>query len=387
MSICMVSWEFPPRSVGGIASHCLGLSRSLVAQGCEVHLVTLDFPDVPAEENVEGIRVHRVSVDIGHPSFLLWVLAFNHFMEKKVADLNTSSRFELIHCHDWLTVPTGITSKHFLAKPLVATFHSTERGRSQGASDPDGFAVNGIERWGAHEAERLITVSHSMADQVCEEYAVPRGKVRVIPNGVDPSQYEMTVDRARVRGRYGLSEHERLVLFVGRMVPAKGVGYLINAVPAIRRRYPDAWFVMVGDGWQRKQLEEQALSTGGDVRIIFTGLLPTRELIELMHAADVLTVPSIYEPFGIVAIEGMACGVPVVASNVDGLSEIIQHMETGLHVSPRSPESIASAVDQILSDQSLAKEIAYNARQSILSRYNWESVAKQTLSVYGEAIR
>ncbi|MEM2906035.1 MAG: glycosyltransferase family 4 protein [Candidatus Bathyarchaeia archaeon] len=385
MNICMVSWEFPPRIVGGIASHCFGLSRSLAAQGCEVHVVTLDFPGAPMEEQVDGVKVHRVQVEIGHPNFLVWTLLFNHFMEKRVADLNAVFRFEVVHCHDWLTVPVGVASKHFLGRPLVATFHSTERGRTQGLSDPDGYAISGIEWWGLYEAKRLITVSHSMADQVCSEYKVPREKVRVIPNGVNPAEYEVSVDRARVRGRYGLSVHDKLVLFVGRLVPAKGVEYLIDAVPAISKRYPNVRFILVGDGWQRKQLEDRAHSTGEGWRVIFAGFLPEGELKELMHAADVLTVPSVYEPFGIVAIEGMACGLPVVASSVDGLSEVVQHMKTGVHVYPRSPESIAWGVDQVFSNESLAKDIAYNAKQSVLARYNWDSVAKETLSVYREA--
>ncbi len=385
MNVCMLSWEFPPRIVGGIASHCLGLSRSLVSQGCEVHVVTLDFPGAPAEENVDGVKVHRVSVETGHPNFLVWTLLFNHFLEKRVADVNAFSRFEIIHSHDWLTVHAGIAAKHFLAKPLVATFHSTERGRTQGLSDPDAFTISGLEWWGIYEAKRLIAVSHSMADQVCGEYRVPRDKVRVIPNGVDPAQYEIHVDKARVRGRFGLSEHDRLVLFVGRLVPAKGVEYLISAVPAISRRYPNARFILVGDGWQRKQLEDRARSTGESWRIIFAGFIPTRDVIELLHAADVLAVPSVYEPFGIVAVEGMACGVPVVASNVDGLSEVVQHMKTGLHIYPRSPESIEWAVDQVFSNQNLAREMAYNAKQSVLAKYNWDSVAKETLWVYKEA--
>lgn len=385
MNICMLSWEFPPRIVGGIASHCYGLSKSLVAQGCYVHVVTLDFPGAAAEEDVKGVKVHRVPVETGHPNFLLWSMIFNHFMEKKVAALGSLSRFDIVHFHDWLTAPAGIASKHFLSRPLVATYHSTERGRSQGVSDPDGFTISGLEWWGLYEAERLITVSRSMADRICNEYQVPRGKLRVIPNGVDPAQYEMQVNRAVVRRRFGLSTHDRLVLFVGRLVPAKGVEHLISAAPRISRRYPNTRVVLVGEGWQRRQLEEHARTTAENWRIIFTGFRPTVEVIELMHAADVLVVPSVYEPFGIVAIEGMACGIPVVASNVDGLSEIVEHMKTGVHIYPRSPDSIEWAVDQIFSNQKLAEEIAYNARRSIVDRYTWESVAKSTISVYEEA--
>jgi len=386
MKICMLTWEFPPRIVGGIARHCYGLAKALAQYGHEVHVITLDFPGTPSYEEMDGLRVYRTAVELGHPSFITWVLLFNHFMEKKAANVSHLVKFDLVHIHDWLTAQVGISLKHHLRKPMVLTVHSTEHGRS-GLNNPDSYTIDGIEWWATYEASRVIVTSEFMKREVCGHFRLPQGKVEVIPNAIEVTKFSISVDRESVRLRYGVRHNEKLVLSVGRLVPQKGIEYFIQAIPLIVGKHPDTKFIIVGDGWMRNHLEELSRSTGCRQRIRFTGFIPDSELRELMMSSDVLVVPSVYEPFGIVALEGMAAGVPVVASQVGGLAEIIEHDRTGVFVYPRSPESIAWGVDYVLSNPDHSKWLARNAWENVRRVYSWEAAAKRTIKIYEEVVK
>lgn len=377
----MVSWEYPPRIVGGIASHCAGLAEALVKNGVETHVVTLEFPGASAFEDYKGIKIHRAQISVGHPNFMTWILLFNHFLEKKIAELSHTSSFDLVHIHDWLVAPAGIAAKFFLGKPLLTTLHSTENGRS-GLHTPDAYMIDGVEWWSAYEAKKIIVTSNSMKHEVCGHFHVPWEKVDIIPNGIDVSKFDVNVDRNAVRSRFGVAPHEKLILYVGRLVPQKGVEYLIHAAPMIVSRYHDTRFIIVGEGWMRDYLQGLANASGYGWKINFTGFLPDPEMVALMKSADVLVVPSIYEPFGIVPLEGMAAGVPVVASQVGGMAEIIEHDKTGVYVYPRSPESIAWGVTHLLFNQSHAQWIVQNALNAARNIYSWDAIAKKTLQVY-----
>ena len=378
----MLTWEFPPRIVGGIARHCLGLSKALAKNNHEVHVVTLEFPGTPMFEDIEGVKVHRVRIELGHPNFITWTFIFNHFMEKLVAVLNREFDFNVIHIHDWLTAPVGIASKHYLNKPLVSTVHSTEVGRAQGLHSPDSFLIDGIEWWMTYEAERIISCSSSMKWELERHFHLPSEKIIVIPNAIEISKYERKIDRESVKRRYGIEPYEKVVLFIGRLVPQKGVEYLVRAIPLILQQHRNVKFVIAGDGWSKNYLEDLARSAGFGDKIRFLGFISDLELTELTMSADVLVVPSVYEPFGIVALEGMAAGIPVVAANVGGLSEIIEHDRTGVLVYPKNFESIAWGVNRVLSDSGYSNWLVQNARRKVQEAYSWKAVAKRTVEVY-----
>ena len=386
MKVGTLTWEFPPRVVGGIARHCEGLAKALVQQNHDVHLFTLDFPGSPNYEEMNGVKVYRASTELGHPNFLTWVLLFNHFLSKRMADATKAVDFDVMHVHDWLAAFSGISFKHYMKKPMVLTVHSTEVGRAQGLHSADSFSINGIEWWATYEADRVIVCSQSMKKEICDHFNLSLDKVDVIPNAIDVPKYQIPVDRGAVRQRFGVGYDEKLILCVGRLVPQKGVEYFIRAIPTIAKRYPKAKFIIVGEGWSRDLLEAEARASGHVEKIRFTGFASDKEVIELMTSADVLVVPSIYEPFGIVALEGIATGVPVVASQVGGLAEVIDHDRTGLFAYPRSPESIAWAIDRILSDPDHAKWLTENAKEKLHKAYSWEAVAMKTVEVYRKVV-
>jgi glycogen(starch) synthase len=386
MKVGTLTWEYPPRVVGGIARHCEGLAKALVKQNHDVHLFTLDFPGSPDYEEIDGVKIYRTSTELGHPNFLTWVLMFNHFLSKRMADITRKVDFDVMHVHDWLAAFSGISFKHYIKKPMVLTIHSTEVGRAQGLHSPDSFSINGIEWWSTYEANRVIVCSHSMKNEICNHFSIPEKKVHVIPNAIDIPKYKTSIDRGLVRQRYGVGWGEKLVLCVGRLVSQKGIEYFIRAIPQIARHFPEAKYIIVGEGWSRDSLEAEARASGHANKIRFTGFASDQEVINLMTSADVLVVPSIYEPFGIVALEGMATGVPIVASQVDGLAEIIEHDRTGIFVFPKNPESIAWGIERILSDYDHAKWMTENAKEKLHKAYSWEAVAMKTVEVYRKVI-
>lgn len=378
----MVTWEYPPRIVGGIARHCEGLAKALVKMGHSIYVITLDFPGAPQYEEVEGVKIYRTSVELGHPSFIAWVFIFNHFMEKRIAMLSRDVKFDMIHIHDWLVALSGIAAKHYLKTPLVLTLHSTEVGRAFSLNNPDSYLIDGIEWWATYESKRVIVTSNSMKREVEEHFHLPQSKIDVIPNAIDASKYDVKVDRGAVKRRYGIAPDDRVVLFVGRLVPQKGVEYLIKATSKIVSNHPNTRIVIVGDGWLKEHLWSLTLLNEYNHKISFLGFLSDSELIELTLSSDVLVVPSTYEPFGIVALEGMAAGVPVVASNVGGLAEIIEHDRTGVLVYAGDPNSIAWGVNKILSDSNYARWLVENAKKKIREMYSWDAVARRTVEAY-----
>jgi len=386
MKVCVLTWEFPPLIVGGLARHCHGLGKAMAEKGHDINVATLAFPGSPASEEIDGVKVFRASAEIGHPHFITWTLLFNHFLEKRIADIDANADFDVLHVHDWLTAPAGIALKHFAKKPMVFTVHSTEYGRS-GLHSPDSFAIDGIEWWATYDASKVIVTTEFMKREVCGHFHLPWDKVDVIPNAIDFTKFNIYVDRDSVRRRYGINPHEKLVLCVGRLVPQKGVEYLIQAIPRIAQRYPEAKFIIVGEGWLKGHLEYLANQTGQRWKITFTGFIPDMELVNLMKSADVLVIPSIYEPFGIVALEGMAAGVPVVVSQIGGLTEVVEHDRTGIFVYARSSDSIAWGVDRVLSDWGHATWLTQNAKEKVQSTYSWEAVAMKTIEVFEKIAR
>ncbi len=385
MRIFMLSWEYPPRIIGGLARHVEGLSAALAAQGHEVHVVTLDFPGAPYEESTGSLYVHRVAVDLPAPTFHTWVLLFNHFFEKRVGQLAKQyGRPDVVHVHDWLTVSGGVAAKHLLRAPLVMTFHSTEASRSSLSKSPESALVEGLEWWGSYEAARVIAVSNWMRSEVVSQFKVPSQKVAEIPNAVDVSKFEKPVDVEATRHRWNVEPGDRLITAVGRLTSQKGFDDLIRAYPKIRSSVPASRLLLMGDGYMRRELEALAETEQVKAATTFAGFVSDSDLIDAIKSSDVVAVPSRFEPFGIIALEAMAAGVPVVVSKVGGLAEIVEDSVDGLEVEPNSPSSIADATVRLLSDRTLAGQLAARAKEKV-KVYNWETSARKTLSVYGEA--
>jgi glycosyltransferase involved in cell wall biosynthesis len=379
----MLSWEFPPRTVGGIAAHLFNLSRELVKLGVTTYVVTCDFPGAPEREVVNGAHVVRVdSYKTPSPDFATWDSLMNVNMQKEAATLisSLSRQVDIIHAHDWLVANAALGLKHVFRIPLVATIHSTEMGRRNGLHTDYERMIHQTERWLAHESWRVICCSQYMSEQVRWAYGLTQDRVKVIPNGVDSSMYEQEFDRTEFRKRFA-SPEEKIVLFVGRLVYEKGAQTLVGAMPKILSRV-NAKFVVVGEGGMKDSLMQQVTNMRLAHRIAFTGFLDEESLRKLYQIADVCVVPSLYEPFGITALEAMAAKTPLVASNSGGLSEIVEHDITGTKVHAGNADSVAWGVTKVLLDSGYANWIRHNAYQKALEVYDWTKIAKETKEFY-----
>ncbi|MCW4006741.1 MAG: glycosyltransferase family 4 protein [Candidatus Bathyarchaeota archaeon] len=391
LTVMMLSWEFPPRIVGGISPHVYYLSKSLVQNGVNVHVVTCDFPDAPSYEVVDGVHVHRIdSYKNPSPDFATWVYLMNLNMQKEAASIaaKLETPVDVFHAHDWLVANAGIGLKHIFRKPLLVTMHSTEIGRRDGLNTNTEKMIHETEAWLTYEAWRVVCCSDYMVQHVKWAFGLPNDKMVMVPNGVSPHVYNKLEkqDLSSFRRKYALPD-EKIVLYVGRLVYEKGVHLLINAVPKVLEQ-ADAKFIVAGTGYMRDQLSDIVRSMGLEHKVFFAGFVDEETLLKLQKIADVSVVPSMFEPFGIVALEAMAAKSPVVVSDTGGLSEIVRHDKTGVKVYPNNADSLAWGITKLLQDDNYREKIKTAAYKEILEKYDWNKIAQQTrqqyLSVIGE---
>lgn len=385
LNVMMLTWEYPPRVIGGISPHVHFLSKSLAKNGVKVYVVTCDFPGTPAHEVADGVEVYRVD-SYKHPSpdFATWVYLMNVNMQREAAALAHSldGKIHVFHAHDWLVANAGIGLKHVFRKPLLVTMHSTEIGRREGTHTDTERMIHETEAWLTYEAWRVICCSDYMVSHVRWAFGLPNDKLAMVPNGVNTNVFEHVEkqDLTQFRSKFTLPE-EKLVLFVGRLVYEKGAHVLINAIPRILARV-NAKFIIVGSGYMKAQLSDIVKSMGLEHKVLFTGFVDDETLLKLQKCADVSVVPSLFEPFGIVALEAMAAKSPVVVSDTGGLSEIVEHNVTGVKVYPNNPESLAWGITKILLDDAHSNRIRENAYQRVQEKYDWGKIAQQTKRIY-----
>jgi len=383
LRVMMLTWEFPPRIIGGISPHVYYLSKNLAKEGVKVYVVTCDFPGAPDHEVMDGVEVFRIdSYKNPSPDFASWVYLMNMNMQKEAAAIvKNLGGVDIFHAHDWLVANAGIGLKHVFRRPLLATIHSTEIGRRNGLHSDYERMIHETEAWLTYEAWRVICCSNYMVSHVKWAFNLPEDKLVMIPNGVDAKEYEKsTVDLNQFRRRFALPE-EKIVLYVGRLVYEKGIQVLINAIPKILEKV-NAKFVIVENGYMKEPLWEKIKHMGLAHKVLFTGFVDDETLRNLQKCADVSVVPSLFEPFGIVALEAMAAKSPVVVSDTGGLSEIVEHDLTGVKVYPDNPESLAWGVTRVLLDEAYANKLRENAYRLVVEKYNWKKISRQTKSVY-----
>jgi glycogen(starch) synthase len=378
----MLSWEFPPRTVGGISAHVYNLSSQLASLGVDIRVVTCDFPGALEREEVNGAQVLRVnSYKTPSPDFATWDYLMNVNMQKEAATaISNLGHVDMIHAHDWLVANAALGLKHILRVPLVATIHATEIGRRNGLHTDYERMIHQTENWLVHEAWKTVCCSQYMSSQVQWAYGLSADSIVTIPNGVDTEAFEENFDKAEFRSKFA-SPDEKIVLFVGRLVYEKGVQTLINAMSKVLARV-NAKFVIVGDGGMKDFLMGQVRNMRLAHKIFFTGFLKERTLKFLYRCADVCVVPSLYEPFGITALEAMAAKTPIVVSDTGGLAEIVEHDKTGVKVYPDNSDSLAWGILKVLQDSGYAEWIKSNAYKKVLDVYNWREIATRTKALY-----
>jgi glycosyltransferase involved in cell wall biosynthesis len=387
MKILMLSWEYPPRVVGGIARVVHDLSHRLYQDGHEVTVVTYRDGDVPYFEDDKGVKVHRVdNFMISSNNFIDWIMQLNFNMIAKVGELISSGeKFDVIHAHDWLTAYAAKTLKTAYGTPLVSTIHATEAGRNSGINGETQKYINDTEWMLTYESSEVIVNSNYMKNELQRLFGLPYEKINVVPNGVNINLFNGIEKDYDFRRQYAM-DNEKIILFIGRLVYEKGVQNLIAAMPKILANYHDAKLIIAGKGGMIDELKAKVDSLGLGNKVYFTGYLNSKNVQKMYKCADISVFPSTYEPFGIVALEAMLSGTPVVVSDVGGLNEIVDHGINGMKSYAGNPNSLADSILTLLFDHKLCTDVVKNAQSKVKKDYNWQKIAQDTHFTYQKAI-
>ncbi|SEH10369.1 glycosyltransferase family 4 protein [Thermoleophilum album] len=388
MRALILSWEYPPLIEGGLARHVRKLAENLLDQGVEVHVLARGLEESPPEEELGALTIHRVREprrprDLAQ--FIAWVEHMNADMLAAGVELGDRFDFDVVHGHDWLV---AVACDHLARRfhvPLVVTIHATEYGRHQGHVDrhPQSY-IHGVERWIANRADRVITCSSYMREHVADVFGLDERRIAVIPNGIDPSELVPVADLDTLRGQFARPD-EKLVLLVGRLVYEKGFQIALEALPRVIERVGGVRFVIAGSGTAEDDLRRQARELGLDRHGTFLGWIGDDLLHSLYRIADLCVVPSIYEPFGLVALEAMASGCPCLVADTGGLREVVPSEQVGMRFRSRDPQSLAELAERLLTDAELRERLVAEASEHVLT-FDWADVARQVASVYRELV-
>ena len=387
MKILMLTWEYPPRVVGGISRVVYDLSHRLIKDGHEVTVVTYRDGEVPYYEDDKGVKVYRVDNYMIQPNnFIDWILQLNfNMLERASQIIAEQGKFDVIHAHDWLVANAAKTLKHSFDIPIVATIHATEAGRNSGIREPNQKYINDTEWLLTYEANEVIVNSNYMKSEVQRLFGLPFEKINVVPNGVNLNKFTGMDRDYSFRRKYAM-DNEKIILFMGRLVYEKGVQNLIAAMPKVLDSYHDAKLVIVGKGGMLDELKAQADYLGISNKVYFAGYMNGKDVERMYKAADISVFPSTYEPFGIVALEGMLAERPIVVSDAGGLGEIVEHRVTGMKSYCGNPNSIADSILELLFNPELCDNIVKNAKMKVKENYNWQKIAQDTHFTYQKAI-
>ena len=370
LRVAMLSWEFPPNNVGGLGRHVYDLGAALVEAGHHVTVITVaDSGRLPSTENAAGMQIKRVSRPEEEGNFLAWTYKLNRAMVAAAEELAGGRHaFDVVHSHDWLVGQAGMALKARWGTPLVATIHATERGRNNGIREPIQQAIHEEEWLLTATADRVITVSQAMAREVAESFRV---QPTAIYNGVALPQ--------PAAGGAPLKLDAPYFFYIGRLVPEKGVQVAIQALAIMRHL---AHFVIAGKGPMEAELKNVVNAWGLENQVHFVGRVTDEEKDAWLQNAAGGLVPSLYEPFGIVALEVMAAGVPVIVGDTGGLAEIVTHGVDGFKVLPGDRAALAEQMDRLLADPDLARRLAEAGKATAAGRFAWPAIAAATATVY-----
>ena len=374
MKVAMIGWEYPPFKAGGLATHCYGLTRSLADKNVKVFFF-MPKTKHKANSNKKNLEIIEVGEGEIFPydrpdskeiagMFFVAVDKYNYLVKTKVkASMKKQGKFDLIHCHDWLTMKAGVEIKEETGTPLVLTIHSTEYDRS-GWVYPNQWFID-IERRGMEKADHIIAVSNFTKNVIVEKYGINPEKISVIHNAVYPIEE---------------GHKQEIVLFLGRLTIQKGAEFFLKAANKVLDYEPDTRFVVAGSGDMLPKLVHQAVDMNISDRVIFTGRLTDEEVKHIYGISSVYVMPSVSEPFGITALEAISAGTPTIASKTAGFSEAFKNC---LRVDFWDTDEMANKIISLLRYDPLHRTLSKEGRREI-DIFTWDRVADKTIDVYNE---
>jgi alpha-maltose-1-phosphate synthase len=405
----ILSMEYTPEVSGGVGTYVLELSRGLLEAECEVCVLSF-IPGRAKTLREPNLTVHLVSASAASfpnaekQSMARSILAFNNDLVKKGQEVIGRDGWlpDIIQCYSWLTFQAAQELGKTYGIPVLSVI---------------GYVSEPIERWWGQipdleivrqekilfrDCRTFIAVSNSMKRIIQETYGTPEDRIHVVYNGMNPQLFMNPTSKSDVIRRFReavAGPHEKVVVFAGRLNPHKGITALLDSASQVVAKYPDVRYLLIGEPDSREftQKMQSLLDQHQRLRdkIIILGKVPRTQLAAIYQVADLALVPSVYEPFGYASIEAMAAGVPVIATNVGGLAEIISDRQTGMlvpvHRRTNEPhvvdvEALTSAQLTLLNDEEMAEQLGRAGRQRILDLFNCEAMVRSTIRVYREAI-
>jgi len=392
--------EFPPYVYGGAGVHVEYLAAEL-AKLIEIEVRCFgDQDDQSNNLTVKGFPFENPVFDDADDKLKSVFKTLSTCLQMNADAIDA----DVVHCHTWYAHFAGIVAKLCYGTPLVITTHSLEPlrpwKREQLGRGYD--ASSWIEKTAIEMADALIAVSEETKEDVLKHFDVDESKVHVIYNGINLQQY-ITTSKTSTLDEYGVDKTKPYVLFVGRITRQKGIIHLVNAIKYID---PDTQIVLCAGAPDTPEIGKEMEDAVNEVKktrdnVIWIDKMVTKEeIIQLYSHADVFCCPSIYEPFGIINIEAMACDTAVVASAVGGIKEVVVHGETGLLIpleqqkeapfEPNDPDKfsrdLANGVNQVIGDKALRETMAKNGRQRVEDYFDWIAIAKQVEELYKSLI-
>ncbi|MFM7601094.1 MAG: glycosyltransferase family 4 protein [Pseudanabaena sp.] len=387
MRILALAWEFPPRIVGGISRHVAELYPEIVKRGHEVHLITVAVENGLVEEIVDGIHVHRIPVGANN-DFFQWVVQMNVNMLNFARQFLAVNSMDLLHAHDWLVEETAIAMTSEFQIPLVSTIHATEYGRCNGIHNDTQRYIHQKEILLTQASQRVIICSEYMRGELQRAFNCPTEKTDVVYNGLSVERWqnitaEHQYDLADLRSQYAKPE-EAIIYYVGRITYEKGIYILLNAMPKVLAAMNDqVRLIIIGTGDAYSiLLQRQAWDLGIYHKVSFTGFMADADFWKFQKVANCAVFPSLYEPFGIVALESFAAKIPLVVSDTGGLPEVVRHKITGIVTHVNDANSLADGIIEVLKNPEYAQTLVDNAQSELRDRFAWEKLAEQTEAVF-----
>lgn len=387
MRILHLAWEYPPVMYGGLGRHVHALANAQAAEGHDVVVIT-QAPNSAAPARVplgnDGpVRVIRATVDAStHDPHDLMA----HVAEMECEFVGHGNRLvdswqpEAIHAHDWMVAHAAVALRARCRAPLTATIHATEAGRNRGWISNDLSArIHGLEWWLANTSDAVIACSWAMRDEIGTLFGVKTAQV--VPNGIEAEQWQRPESSA-ARVRAANPDADPLIVYTGRVEWEKGVQTVVSAMPALRAEHPGIRLLVAGRGTYLDDVRNQAHNLGLNGAVRFLGWVSEDDLRAVVAAADLVVAPSLYEPFGLVALEAAAIGTPLVVSRAGGLAEFADGGRLALTFTPGDADSLAEAVNRALADPVENAQRARRASESVLADYSWGAVAHRAVQVY-----
>jgi glycosyltransferase involved in cell wall biosynthesis len=399
MRILMFGWEFPPHNSGGLGIACRGLARALSEEGHDVTFVLpkqidveadymdIVFADIPTETETQVEHMFHGYITQSEyqkkrdalPEDVAKMYGKSLYAEtqayaRKAKHLASIIDHDVIHVHDWLSMPAGMAAKHVSKKPLVTHVHATEFDRT--ANGDVNQTVYETERAGMHAADKVLAVSDFTKQKVQKHYAVTEHKIRVVYNGMESDMIDDLPGSP-------LQNHKRLVLFLGRLTIQKGPDYFLQSAKRILETRQDTLFVVTGSGDMEERLIEQAAEMGIGEHIIFTGFCRGERVDRLYQMADVYVMPSVSEPFGLTALESIQNGTPVVISKQSGVSEVIPN---ATRVDFWDTDKLADEIDRLLTTDQQTRNAVAREQKRHADRFTWKKAARTCSDIYRQLI-